>query len=73
MKYVILENHMHFIAQSDHPERDMVRFKSYTAKNLIRFFLRKKDKNDALLISLRPRIDILFKFKEDTTRYKNKV
>ncbi len=42
--YVILENHMHFIAQSDHPERDISRFKSYTAKNLIRFFSEKKIK-----------------------------
>ena len=35
--YVILENHMHLIAQSDQLDRDMARFKSYTAKNLIRF------------------------------------
>ncbi len=35
--YVILENHMHLIAQSEQLNRDMARFKSYTAKNLIRF------------------------------------
>ena len=36
--YVILENHLHLIAQSDRLGRDMARFKSYTAKNLIHFF-----------------------------------
>jgi REP-associated tyrosine transposase len=35
--YVILENHMHLIAQSDQLDKDIGRFKSYTAKNLIRF------------------------------------
>ena len=35
--YVILENHMHIIAQSDQLDKDIARFKSYTAKNLIRF------------------------------------
>ena len=36
--YVILENHLHLIAQSDHLDRDIARFKSYTGKNLIHFF-----------------------------------
>jgi len=35
--YIILENHIHLIAQSDQLDRDIARFKSYTAKNLIRF------------------------------------
>jgi len=35
--YVILENHMHFIAQSSQLDLDIARFKSYTGKNLIRF------------------------------------
>jgi len=39
--YVILENHLHFIAQSEQLGRDIGRFKSYTAKNLIRYL----DKN----------------------------
>ncbi len=33
--YVILENHCHLIAQSDDLERDMARFKSYIAKQII--------------------------------------
>lgn len=33
--YVILENHIHLIAQSNDLARDMARFKSYTAKQLI--------------------------------------
>ena len=33
--YVILENHL--IAQSEQLSRDIARFKSYTAKNLIRY------------------------------------
>ncbi len=35
--FVVLENHLHLIAQSDQLDRDIARFKSYTAKNLIRF------------------------------------
>ena len=35
--YVILENHMHLIAQSDRIDRDIARFKSFTAKELIRY------------------------------------
>ncbi len=35
--YVILENHMHLIAQSERLDRDIARLKSYTAKNLISF------------------------------------
>jgi putative transposase len=33
--YVILENHLHLVAQSDDIARSMARFKSYTAKQLI--------------------------------------
>ena len=44
--YIILENHLHFIAQSEQLGRDIARFKSYTAKNLIRYL----DKNKAKTI-----------------------
>ena len=44
--YVILENHMHLIAQSDRIDRDMARFKSFTAKKLIRYL----DKNNVKTI-----------------------
>jgi hypothetical protein len=40
--YVILENHMHFIAQSDSISRDVARFKSFTAKRLIQFLHEEK-------------------------------
>lgn len=33
--YVILENHLHFIAQSSRLSRDVQRFKAYTAKQII--------------------------------------
>jgi REP element-mobilizing transposase RayT len=35
--YVILENHLHLIAQSEQLDRDIARFKSYTAKRLIQY------------------------------------
>ncbi len=35
--YVILENHLHMVVQSQQLDRDMRRFKSYTAKQLIRY------------------------------------
>ncbi|MGH8559354.1 MAG: REP-associated tyrosine transposase [Methylococcales bacterium] len=35
--YVILENHMHMVAQSNDLEKDMARFKSYTARQLIQY------------------------------------
>jgi len=36
--YVILENHLHLIVQSKDLNRDMTRFKSYTARQLIEYF-----------------------------------
>ncbi len=33
--YVILENHLHLVAQSPQLDRDMARFKSYTAKGIL--------------------------------------
>jgi len=39
--YVILENHMHLVAQSKQLDRDMRRFKSFTARELIHYL----DKN----------------------------
>ena len=35
--YVILENHLHLVVQSEQLGRDMVRFKSFTAKQLIHY------------------------------------
>lgn len=35
--YVILENHLHLIAQSDNLNRDIARFKSHTARQLINY------------------------------------
>ncbi|WP_341326226.1 transposase [Methylotuvimicrobium sp. KM2] len=35
--FVILENHLHLVVQSEDMERDISRFKSYTAKHLIRY------------------------------------
>ncbi len=36
--FVILENHMHLVVQSEQLDTDMARFKSYTAKQLIQYF-----------------------------------
>ena len=35
--YVVLENHCHFVLQSDNLNKDIARFKSYTAKKLIQY------------------------------------
>jgi len=35
--YVILENHLHMVVQSDDLNRDLARFKSYTSKKLISY------------------------------------
>lgn len=35
--YVILENHLHLVAQSNDLARDITRFKSYTARQLIQY------------------------------------
>ncbi len=35
--YVILENHMHLVVQSNQLDKDIARFKSFTAKSLIRY------------------------------------
>ncbi len=35
--YVILENHLHLIVQSEQLNHDVTRFKSYTAKQLIAY------------------------------------
>jgi len=40
--YVILENHLHLIASSDDLSRDMQRFKSYTAKQIISYLEEKQ-------------------------------
>ncbi len=35
--YVILENHLHLVVQSERLDRDMARFKSFSAKQLIHY------------------------------------
>ena len=35
--YVVLENHLHWIAQSDNLANDVARFKSYTANQLVNY------------------------------------
>jgi REP-associated tyrosine transposase len=35
--YVVLENHLHLVVQSEQLDVDMARFKSYTAKQLIQY------------------------------------
>lgn len=36
--YVVLENHLHFIVQSKQLDKDIARFKSYTARQLLLYF-----------------------------------
>lgn len=38
--YVILENHLHLVARSDDITRDMKRFKSYTALEIVKYLER---------------------------------
>jgi REP element-mobilizing transposase RayT len=40
--YVILENHLHIIAQSAQLDRDMARFKSHTARQVLNYLVEKK-------------------------------
>ena len=40
--FVILENHLHLVAQSNQLDRDMMRFKSFTARQLIQYLEEKK-------------------------------
>ncbi|NOX09759.1 MAG: transposase [Gammaproteobacteria bacterium] len=35
--YVILENHLHLVVQSEQLDRDLARFKSYTSRRLIQY------------------------------------
>ena len=42
--YVILENHIHIIAQSHQMDKDIARFKSFTAKQLISYLSEKNVK-----------------------------
>ncbi len=35
--YIILENHCHFVVQSEALDRDIARYKSYTAKQIIQY------------------------------------
>jgi len=48
--YVILENHLHWVAQSDQLNKDVARFKSYTARRLIDYL--KAEKQDKLIEQL---------------------
>ncbi|MGE4501906.1 MAG: hypothetical protein AB7D03_03445 [Thiomicrospira sp.] len=40
--YVILENHLHMVVQSDDLARDMARFKQFTAKQCLALLQQKK-------------------------------
>ncbi len=40
--YVILENHLHLLAQSPQLDKDIARFKSYTARLLIVYLQQRK-------------------------------
>ena len=42
--YVILENHLHLIAQSDALDKDIARFKSYTARQILAYLQQKNIK-----------------------------
>lgn len=50
--YVILENHLHCIAQSDDLARDIQRFKSYTAREIVALLERKMDARLLKLLAL---------------------
>jgi len=43
--YVILENHLHLIAQSEQLDRDIARFKSFTSKQLLAYLQSKNIKS----------------------------
>ena len=43
--YVILENHLHFIAQSERTDKDIARFKSYTSRKLLAYLQEKNVKS----------------------------
>ena len=43
--YVILENHLHLIIQSQQLDKDIARFKSYTAKQLLLYLKQNRVKN----------------------------
>ncbi len=40
--YVILENHLHLIAQSTHIDKDIARFKSFTSKQILAYLQERK-------------------------------
>ena len=46
--YVILENHLHLIVQSENLETDLARFKSFTARKLLDFLNEHKLNNHRL-------------------------
>ncbi len=60
--YVILENHLHLIAASDDLSRDMQRFKSYTAKQIIEYLEQCRSTKLLELLALFKRVH-----KQDTT------
>jgi len=39
--YVILENHLHMVVQSENLSRDMARFKSYTSRRLLDYLVQR--------------------------------
>lgn len=49
--YVILENHLHLIATSEHLAKEIGDFKSYTARKIIDYFIGKNAKHILALLS----------------------
>jgi putative transposase len=54
--YVILENHLHLIAASTDLSRDMQRFKSYSAKQIIAYLEQREAANILELLALFKRV-----------------
>ncbi|MBU2568713.1 MAG: transposase [Gammaproteobacteria bacterium] len=54
--YVILENHLHLIAASENLSRDIQRFKSYTAKQLIAYLEQHRSNRLLELLALFKRV-----------------
>ena len=60
--YVILENHIHFIAQSENIQKDLHRFKSFTARKIIDYL---KAHNISLILQQLAFYKKMYKFQSD--------
>lgn len=54
--YVILENHLHLVASSNNLSKDMQRFKSYSAKQMIHYLQDRKEKRILEMLALLKRV-----------------